>query len=134
MGRFVALIPLAALLVSCVIVAEDDGTCTTADNRCSDPWYLNYCVDATMYGTDCNQSCTSDPEVYGATCGGTPAVAGECDAAGGVCVCWCEEAFDSCQSGAELIRYTRAGVTYEVDCKTYCGGTCDGSSHACACP
>ena len=134
MNRVLALLSLATLAGGCVIVADDD-TCTNADNRCSDPWYLNYCVGGTMYGSDCNLSCTSDPAVYGSTCGGTPAVAGECDDVDGVCVCWCEDAFDSCLPGTEVVQYNREGVTYEVDCKLYCdGGTCDDLSRACACP
>jgi len=133
MGRILAFVSLATLAGGCVIVSGDDA-CTTADNRCSDPWYLNYCVEGIMYGSDCNHSCTSDPAVYASTCGGTPAAAGECDDVGGECVCWCDDAFDTCVAGTEIIQYERAGVQYQVDCKTYCGGTCDDASRACACP
>ena len=116
---------------SCVV--EDD--CTSADNYCSDPWYLNYCDDptGTMYGADCNVSCTSDPAVYGSTCGGSPAVVGECDDLDGICLCWCQDAFDSCLD-EDTVSYTREGVTYNLSCYDYCGGACDAGLGACACP
>lgn len=112
-----------------------DVACTPADNYCTDAWYLVYCDQATsvFYGADCNTSCTTDERVYGATCGGTPAVSGECGAADGVCVCWCEDSFDSCVNDY-TVQYTREGTTFQVDCKSYCGGTCDQAAGACACP
>ena len=126
-------IAFALLAGGCVIVS-DDGPCTTDDNVCSDPWYLHYCVDKHLYGSDCNVACIENPDVYGAVCGGVPAVAGECDAAGGVCACWCEDAFDSCVEGTERVHYVRDGQPYDVDCKEYCSGTCDEAAHACNCP
>ena len=108
------------------------ASCTAADNICSDPWALNYCAGGVWYNADCNASCTGDPAVYGQTCAGTPAVAGECDDGMGVCVCWCEDAFDSCINDWQ-VQYTRDGVTYTVDCKEYCNGTCDAGAGACAC-
>jgi hypothetical protein len=127
----VALASMLALATGCVITSDDDS-CTAADNYCSDPWYLNYCVDATMYGSDCNLSCTSAPLVYGQTCTGTPGVAGECDDIGGVCVCYCEDSFDQCLDN-DTIQYTRDGLTYTLSCKDYCNGPCDAAAGACSC-
>jgi hypothetical protein len=110
-----------------------DIACTAAANYCEDSWYLVYCVDDLFYGTDCNSSCTTDERVYGTTCDGTPAASGECGAADGVCICWCEDSFDSCVNDW-TVEYTRDATTYQVDCKTYCGGTCDAAAGACACP
>ena len=110
-----------------------DVACTPADNYCEDSWYIVYCVDDVFYGTDCNTACTTDDRVYGTTCAGTPAASGECGAAEGACICWCEDSFDSCVNDF-TVQYTREGTTYEVDCKTYCGGTCDAGAGACACP
>lgn len=121
------------VLGACVIVQEDEP-CTSADNSCSDAWYLNYCDGNHLYGSDCNSACTQNPDVYGSTCDGVPAVAGECDAARGACACWCEESFDSCVEGTERVHYVRDGTPFEVDCKEYCGGTCDEAAHACTCP
>jgi hypothetical protein len=124
-------IGLAAAVSSCVV----DNGCTSADNYCSDPWFLNYCDDATgnMYGTDCQDSCTHDERVYGAVCGGSPAASGECNDVDGVCTCWCEDAFDSCVD-QDTVSYTRGGVNYQLSCSDYCGGTCDAGLGACACP
>jgi len=128
-----ALATLAAAVGACVIV-QDEGSCTREDNSCTDAWYLNYCDGNRMYGSDCNRACTLNEAVYGATCGGVPAVAGECAAAEGVCACWCEDAFDSCVEGTERVHYMRDGQPYDVDCKEYCDGTCDEAAAACACP
>lgn len=133
MKNALALLPVLAVLAllgGCVITSNSD----TCSNYCSDPWYLNYCVDGVMYGADCNDACTNDPGVYESTCGGTPAVAGECGADEGRCVCWCENAFDSCVD-QDTIHYVRGGVEYTLSCKDYCeGGTCDAVNRACACP
>lgn len=118
-------------MAGCVVVTD----CTFADNYCSSPWDLHYCDVSTgdLLAADCNAACTSDPAVYGQVCGGVPAVAGQCDAQAGVCACFCEDAFDACLDPF-TIRYTRGGITYEVDCRDYCGGFCDAAVAACACP
>jgi hypothetical protein len=139
MRRFFGLLVVAVAVAAagatgaCVIVADDES-CTSADNSCRDPWYLSYCAGNQLYGSDCNRACIENPDVYGVTCGGVPAVAGECSAADGLCVCWCEEAFDGCVEGTERVHYVRDGNPYEVDCKEYCDGTCDEAAHACSCP
>ena len=118
-----SLMAMAPGVTSCVV--EDDC------NYCSDPWVLNYCDDAGDYVADCHVSCRTDPAVYMDTCG-APAAVGECDDADGICLCYCQDAFDSCNG--DLVTYTRDGVTYEADCKDVCpGGTCDPNAAACAC-
>ncbi|MBI2893072.1 MAG: hypothetical protein HYY06_05935 [Deltaproteobacteria bacterium] len=112
-----------------------DAGCTPGvDNYCVDPWLLDYCAaeDGLEYRSDCNSACTTDDRVYAQTCGGTPAVAGECLDDLGACGCWCEEAFDSCVNDY-TVQYTREGTTYQVDCKEYCNGSCDEAAGACAC-
>ncbi|MBI5160556.1 MAG: hypothetical protein HY996_03950 [Micrococcales bacterium] len=120
----VALASMATLAAGCVITSSD-----SCSNYCSDTWYLNKCVDGTLYGTDCNLEC------MGQTCDdGTPAVAGECAPQGeGDCVCWCADAFDECLDD-HTIRFTRDEVTYELDCQKSCDGPCDAAARACACP
>jgi len=110
----------------------DAKACTPADNYCADSWYIVYCVDSVEYGADCQTSCTTDQATWSQACS-APALAGECGQAEGACLCWCEDSFDSC-SNDFTVQYTRDSVTYEVDCKTYCGGTCDATAGACACP
>lgn len=111
-----------------------DVGCTPDDNVCTDDWYLLFCADdGFTYGSDCNEACTTDDRVYLEVCGGTPAASGECGADIGACVCWCEDSFDSCVNDY-TVQYTRDSVTYQVDCKSYCGGTCDVANGACACP
>jgi hypothetical protein len=124
-----------SLAASSCVVETDSGCIASIDNFCSDPWYLNYCDDATgiMYEADCHVSCRTEAAVYGPTCG-APAAVGECDDLGGLCICYCDDAFDQCVS-SEVVQYTRDGTTYEADCKDVCvGGVCDANAAACACP
>jgi hypothetical protein len=111
-----------------------DVACTAADNYCEDAWYIVYCdtVGGVFYGADCQAGCTTDEAVWGQACA-NPAFAGECSPNDGACLCWCDDAMDECVNDY-TIRYTREGNTYDVDCKTYCGGTCDLNANACACP
>jgi hypothetical protein len=109
----------------------DFGPCDASDNACPDPWFLEYCVQGTLFEADCQESCTSDPVVYGQACAG-PALAGQCDAASGACLCWCEGFFDACDG--DVASYSRGGVTYPLDCRAYCNGTCDPAAGTCACP
>lgn len=111
-----------------------DIACTPADNYCEDSWYLVYCdpVGNVFYGADCQTSCTTDQATWSQACSAA-ALAGECGDTEGACLCWCEDSFDSCANDY-TVQYTREGTTYQVDCKEYCGGTCDAGSGACACP
>jgi hypothetical protein len=108
--------------------------CTSADNFCSDPWFINYCDDATStwYNADCQEACTTDQATWSQACA-APALAGECSDGDGACLCWCEDSFDQCINDF-TVQYTRAGTTYQIDCKEYCNGTCDVNAGACLCP
>jgi len=109
-----------------------EQACTIADNYCADSWYIVYCVDDVFYGADCQTACTTDDATWSQACA-APALAGECGEAEGACLCWCEDSFDSCVNDF-TVQYTREGTTYQVDCKEYCGGTCDAATGSCACP
>ena len=117
-------------------ICDDEEGCTSLDNSCPDPWFIDYCDEATgtMFETDCYDACTTDERVYLDVCGGGPAVTGECGQDLGACVCWCEDSFDQCVPGTEQVQYTREGTTFVIDCKDYCDGTCDDALGACACP
>lgn len=110
--------------------------CDPADNFCGDLWDLWYCADPgtglQWYYADCNDRCINDPATWQQACDAA-ALAGSCASDLGACACFCQEAFDSCVNDY-TVQYTRAGVTYEVDCKEYCNGSCDAAAGACLCP
>jgi hypothetical protein len=109
-----------------------DACLEITDNFCTDSWDLTYCVEGEWYYANCQDSCTTDEATWGQVCA-APALAGECSAMDGACLCWCEDSFDSCVD-EYTVQYDRDGTTYQVDCGDYCAGTCDAIAGACACP